>query len=137
VLPERNRLHRSQDFSRVMRGGRRVGRHDIVVHAYRDAPIHAADDFRAVFSGADPARFGGPRFGLIVSKAVGSSVERHRVARLLRSAARSVVAESDPEAMVVIRALPSASAATTSELSAQLRSALARLNLVRSVGGAG
>lgn len=74
------------------------------------------------------ARFGGPRFGLIVSKAVGTAVVRHRVARRLRHICAGVVAGLPVEADVVIRALPGAAVATSAELDQQLRSALRKLS---------
>ena len=42
----------------------------------------------------------------MVAKSVGSSVQRHRVARRLRHVARSVIADLEPADRVVIRALP-------------------------------
>ncbi|GAA5046469.1 hypothetical protein GCM10023318_11930 [Nocardia callitridis] len=70
------------------------------------------------------ARTGGPRFGLIVSKAVGHAVIRHRVARRLRHMCAQVTDELTPETDVVIRALPGAADATSEELLRQLRAAV-------------
>ncbi|MQY27010.1 Ribonuclease P protein component [Nocardia sp. RB56] len=73
-------------------------------------------------------RVGGPRFGLIVSKAVGTAVIRHRVARRLRHMCAGLIAELPDEADVVIRALPGAAGASSAELERQVRGALRRLS---------
>lgn len=69
-------------------------------------------------------RVGGPRFGLVVSKAVGDAVTRHRVSRRLRHIAAGLVDEVDADLMVVIRANPAAAAATHEDLVRDLRSGL-------------
>ncbi|MET8430199.1 ribonuclease P protein component [Nocardia sp. NPDC059246] len=119
MLPEPYRLHRRIDFSRTVRQGRRIGRRDLVVHVL----LH--DDQS---SGSTPAiRVGGPRFGLIVSKAVGPAVVRHRVARRLRHICASLTAELPGGADIVIRALPGAAGAPSDELLRQLHSGLRKL----------
>ncbi|MEC3914156.1 ribonuclease P protein component [Nocardia sp. CDC160] len=125
MLPEPYRLHRRTDFSRTVRQGRRIGRRDLVVHVL----LH--DDHE---SGPTPAiRVGGPHFGLIVSKAVGPAVVRHRVARRLRHICATLTAELPGGADIVIRALPGAADAPSEELLRQLRSGLRKLGLL-SVG---
>ncbi|WP_083913973.1 ribonuclease P protein component [Nocardia concava] len=119
MLPEPYRLHRRIDFSRTVRQGRRIGRRDLVVHVL----LH---DEQA--SGSTPdIRVGGPRFGLIVSKAVGPAVTRHRVARRLRHICATLTAELPAGADIVIRALPGAADAPSDELLRQLRSGLRKL----------
>ena len=115
MLPEPYRLHHRADFSRTVRHGRRVGRHDLVVHALLTP------------ESIENIRSGGPRFGLIVSKAVGNAVVRHRVARRLRHMCADVVGDLPAAADIVIRALPGAASADSAELDRQLRSALRRL----------
>jgi len=119
VLPEPYRLRRHSDFSEAVRRGRRQGRRDLVVHAYvRDRPD-------PVVSGVD-----GPRFGLVVSKAVGPAVIRHRVARRLRHICIGLVDAVPEHTDVVLRALPGAAAATSRDLERQIRSGLTRLGLL-------
>lgn len=118
MLPEPYRLRKSREFQRVLRGGRRVGRHSIVVHALVEPP------------GASLESWGGPRFGLVVSKAVGGAVQRHRTARALRAAAAGLAPRVTPRASVVIRALPSAATATSDDLARQLLSGLRKLDCV-------
>ncbi|MGA9871148.1 MAG: ribonuclease P protein component [Rhodococcus sp. (in: high G+C Gram-positive bacteria)] len=120
MLPEPHRLHRTADFSRAVRRGRRMGRQDLVVHAF------TRDDASSVFS------VGEPRFGLIVSKAVGPAVTRHRVARRLRHICAQLLTDVPETADVVIRALPGAADSSSKELHRQLRSGLKKLGYLES-----
>ncbi|MGF0314303.1 ribonuclease P protein component [Nocardia fluminea] len=122
MLPEPYRLHHRAEFSRTVRRGQRIGRRDLVVHVL----THAYDD---VADGDSLVRVGGPRFGLIVSKAVGNAVVRHRVARRLRHMCAQVVDELPVGTDVVIRALPGAATADSVELLRQLRTGLRKLGL--------
>lgn len=91
------------------------------MHALVRRPDPSADD--------GLTRVGGPRFGLIVSKAVGSSVVRHRVARRLRHVCAEIRDEVPADADIVIRALPGAAVADSAELRRQLRGGLRKLDL--------
>lgn len=75
-------------------------------------------------------RVGGPRFGLIVSKAVGNAVVRHRVARRLRHICASVAVDLPDGADVVLRALPGAAEAPSDDLRRQLRTGLRKLGVL-------
>ncbi|MEE2031744.1 ribonuclease P protein component [Rhodococcus chondri] len=124
MLPEPYRLRRRTDFSDTVRRGRRQGRRDLVVHALE------RDQSELVVS------YGGPRFGLVVSKAVGPAVIRHRVARRLRHICAGLVEAIPPNTDVVLRALPGAATADSRELGKQVRSGLERLGLLE-VGTSG
>ncbi|WP_182358526.1 ribonuclease P protein component [Tomitella gaofuii] len=115
MLQDRYRLRRRGDFTTVMRGGRRCGRRDIVVHAVTEH---------------QPVTVHGPRFGLIVSTAVGNSVVRHRVSRRLRHVAAGYVDRLDPDVSVVLRALPGAAGATSAQLDRQVGGCLRKLGLL-------
>jgi ribonuclease P protein component len=104
-------MTRSTDFGATVSQGVRAVQPDLVVHALR-----SSDD------GPDD----GPRIGLVVSKAVGSAVQRHRVARRLRHVARTVINELDPTDRVVIRALPGSRYAISARLEQELRTAIRR-----------
>lgn len=67
-----------------------------------------------------------PRVGLIIAKPVGSAVERHRVARLLRHVARTMLGDLRQCDRVVIRALPSSRNVSSARLEQQLRRGLRR-----------
>ena len=118
MLPERQRLRTGRDYSAVMRSGRRVGRSALVVHHVRPEPSIDRS---------------GPRFGLIVSTAVGNAVVRHRVSRRLRHVLAEVAGAVDPRADIVVRALPPAATATSAELARQIDAALRRADLLRAV----
>ena len=112
-------MKRSTEFSATVKHGVRAVQPDIVVHARREI---------------DPETEPGPRIGLVVAKSVGSSVQRHRVARRLRHVARSVVQELNSRDRVVIRALPSSRHAISARLEQQVRAALARAHLLTGAG---
>jgi ribonuclease P protein component len=119
VLSEPHRLRRHVDFSRAVRHGHRIGRRDLVIHAYFVDSTALIESLRS----------GGPRIGLIVNKAVGPAVVRHRVARRLRHVCADLIGEREmpTDLDVVIRVLPSASTVSSDELSRQVRSALTRV----------
>ncbi|MCV7221195.1 ribonuclease P protein component [Mycolicibacterium elephantis] len=110
MLPARYRMTRSSDFGATVSRGVRAVQPDLVVHTLRTD------------SGAED----GPKIGLVVSKSVGTAVQRHRVARRLRHVARAVLDELDPADRVVIRAMPSSRHAISARLEQELRSALKR-----------
>lgn len=70
---------------------------------------------------------GAPRVGLVVSKAVGGSVVRHRVARRLRAQLAPRLGVLPAGSGTVVRALPSAAQASSAQLGAALDKALGRL----------
>ena len=72
-----------------------------------------------------------PRVGFVVSKAVGNSVVRHRVARRLRHLVRDRLGTVRPGCTLVVRALPSAASAASADLGSDIDSALRRLRLGR------
>lgn len=122
MLPEPHRLRRRSDFASTVRRGQRAARRDVVIHALAGNPTEVLVSDT------------GPRFGLVVSKAVGPAVIRHRVARRLRHICVGLVAEVPEGTNVVIRALPGSATASSKELDRQLRSGLRKLNLLVSVG---
>lgn len=89
MLPVAQRLTSSDDFRACVRGGVRVGRPTLVVHARRsDSPRSRA--------------------GFVVSKAVGNAVTRNRVKRRLRHLTAVVLPGVPFDVDVVVRALPGA-----------------------------
>jgi ribonuclease P protein component len=103
-------MTRSTEFGATVSQGVRVVQPDLVVHALR----------------CDDAAGDGPRIGLVVSKSVGSAVQRHRVARRLRHVARTMIDGLDARDRVVIRALPSSKHAISARLEQELLTALRR-----------
>ncbi|MEV8224417.1 ribonuclease P protein component, partial [Dietzia maris] len=62
--------------------------------------------------------------GLVVSKAVGDSVTRHRVSRRLRHIAGGLLDEAGDDLMVVIRANPASAGASHADLVRDMRAGL-------------
>jgi ribonuclease P protein component len=124
VLPAGSRLTRRDEFAAAIRRGRRVGRPHLVVH------LHVP--------GVDPdPTDAAPRAGFVVSRAVGGSVVRHRVARRLRHLVRDRLTDLPAGARLVVRALPPSADVPSSVLARDLDSGLrAVLSRVRGSGGA-
>lgn len=112
MLAAAQRLRRREDFTAVLRRGRRVGRGVLVTHL-----SVVIDESR--FSTL-PARA-----GFVVSKAVGNAVVRNRVRRRLRHLMRDRLAELPAGSSVVIRALPGAADRDYRALTKDLDAALA------------
>jgi len=91
MLPKANRLTKPAEFRRTIRAGRAARFATVIVHG---------------LEGTDPRE--PPRIGVTVSKAVGGSVTRHKVARIIRHAVAAVRADLPTGSRWVIRALPSA-----------------------------
>lgn len=116
MLSRDARLHRSADFTEVVRRGRRASRPLLTVHALLAAPVA---DGEAAPGGPRP-----PRAGLVVSKAVGDSVTRHRTSRRLRHLLRDRMASLPAGVRVVVRAAPPAGVAPSRALAHDLDEAL-------------
>jgi ribonuclease P protein component len=118
VLPAQYRMTRSTDFGLTVNRGVRAVQPDLVVHSLRSAVVDEV--------GAPQMA---PKIGLVVSKSVGNSVQRHRVARRLRGVARGVIEDLEPGDRLVIRALPGSRDAISARLDQQLRAALRKARL--------
>jgi ribonuclease P protein component len=107
VLPRAARLHRSADFTEVVRRGRRASRSTLTVHLLA-------------------GETGASRAGLVVSKAVGGSVVRSIVSRRLRHLLRDRLDALPPGSRLVVRAASAAATASSAALGADLDAALVR-----------
>lgn len=72
----------------------------------------------------EPAQASVARAGFVVSKAVGNAVVRNRVRRRLRHLVRPLLADLPAGASLVVRAQPSAAAASYETLGTDLDAAL-------------
>ncbi len=108
MLSAAHRMRRRREFSQAVRQGRRASTKTLVVH------VAATDDHVAT------------RVGFVVSKQVGNSVVRHRVARRLRGLMAQRLSRCPSGQLIVVRALPRA-ADESAGLAADLDRALTTL----------
>ena len=73
-----------------------------------------------------------PKIGLIISRSVGSAVQRHQLARRLRHVARGLVDGLGRSEQVVIRALPSSRDVGSARLAEEVRAGLRRIETMGS-----
>ena len=111
MLSAQNRMKRSTDFGETVKHGARAVQPDLVIYARR----------------RDKTAADAPKVGLIISRAVGSAVQRHRLARRLRHVARALVDGLQRSEHVVIRALPSSRDVGSARLEEELRAGLRRI----------
>jgi len=104
-------MTRSTDFGATVKHGTRAVQPDLVIYARRGNEKDAE----------------APKVGLIISRSVGSAVQRHQLARRLRHVARGLVKGLQRSEQVVIRALPSSRAAGSARLEEELRAGLRRI----------
>jgi ribonuclease P protein component len=112
VLPPAHRLRRAADFTAVTRRGRRLRSGSVVVYLLTEPPGGTSRTSRV---------------GLVVGKAVGSSVVRHQVSRRLRAQLRPRLDRLPAGASLVVRALPESAASSSAALGHDLDRALAKL----------
>lgn len=108
MLAKANRLVTAEDYRDTVRRGRRTGTGNTVVYMVRRR-------------GADV-----PRFGFIVSKAVGNAVTRNLIRRRLKSVSRALIASVERDCDIVVRALPSARDASWTELRDEVATAIGK-----------
>jgi ribonuclease P protein component len=89
VLPADARLTSHSDFARATKSGIRVTSQHFVGYLYISPATNNAS----------------AQCGLIISKSVGGSVKRHRVARKIRHAVAPVISTLPTGSLLVIRAL--------------------------------
>jgi ribonuclease P protein component len=144
MLPAAARLTKNDEFRLVVRRGRRAGRSRLVVHVLRQDAATCADrsaprrqdGTESSKLRASPntlptrEREESARVGFVVSKAVGTAVVRHRVARRLRHLMRDRITLLPAGTLVVVRALPSAANASSRELGADLDAVLRKLRVL-------
>jgi ribonuclease P protein component len=108
VLPAAARLRRRQDFSDVVRRGRRASRGPLTVHLVTGDP-------------------GPSQAGFVVGRVVGPAVVRNRLRRRLRHLLGARLAALPAGTRVVVRARPGAGELSSAELAPLVDSALTKL----------
>ncbi|KAA1380922.1 ribonuclease P protein component [Aeromicrobium fastidiosum] len=115
-------MRSGEDFRHTIRRGARGTQPTLVTHL-----VIGPDPLRSGVTGARVPRTGGQTsVGFVVSKAVGSAVERNRVKRQLRHLMRDRVDRLPRGSRVVVRALPAAQSADSATLAEHLDAALVR-----------
>ena len=109
-------MRSSEDFRVTVRHGAKAARPTLVSHVVLPAD---ADE-----SGAESPV---TSVGFVVSRGVGTSVDRNRVKRRLRHLMRPRLADVPVGSRIVIRALPAARDAASATLAADLDDALRRV----------
>jgi ribonuclease P protein component len=102
-------MTRSADFGATVKHGTRAVQPDLVIYSRRGTDAEA------------------PIVGLIISRSVGSAVQRHRLARRLRHVARGALDGLDRSQQIVIRARPNARDVGSARLEEELRAGLRRI----------
>ena len=87
MLPNSARIKNSSDFARVTKAGKRIATDSLIGYLLLDNSNHQ------------------PRLGLIVSKSIGNSVVRHRIARQIRHAVKDQLNSLPVGSLMVIRAI--------------------------------
>jgi ribonuclease P protein component len=108
VLAKANRITSADDYRGVVRRGAKV------------AGAHTVSYVRSRESGTDA------RFGVIVSKKVGTAVRRNLVRRRIKAVGHEIVTDGAQGFDLVVRALPSAATADFSSLRDEVRRAAER-----------
>lgn len=112
MLSRAHRMASPQDFRAAVRSGVRAGTGALVLHLLLPGRHEAGQK---------------ARIGFIVNKSVGSAVTRNRVRRRLRHLIRPTSSQLPDGALLVVRVLPAAAAASGDELAADLESCLTRV----------
>lgn len=107
MLGPEHRMRDSAQFRHTVRRGRRAAQSTLVTHV-----VAGVGERTSV--------------GFVVSKAVGSAVQRNRVKRRLRHLMRERLGAMPEGSRVVVRALPPAGEASSEDLGEQLDRALKR-----------
>lgn len=105
-------MRSGDDFRRTIRSGTKGAQPTLVTHV--------------VLKPSVPGTGGHTSVGFVVSKAVGTAVERNRVKRQLRHLMRDRIDSLPRGSRVVVRALPASNGAGSATLSQHLDLALAR-----------
>jgi ribonuclease P protein component len=119
MLAAAHRLRRREEFSAVMRAGRRAARGTLVVHLFT-----ADADDGVGRAASPPGAAPGVRVGFVIPRTVGNAVARNTVRRRLRHLMRDRLSVLPDDARVVIRALPGSAASPYPRLESDLDAAL-------------
>lgn len=97
MLPNSARIKSSSDFARVTKSGRRTTTDSLIAYLLLNQSNSG--------SNLNHKKDDGPKLGLIISKSVGNSVVRHRIARQIRHASFNYLSLLPTGSLLVIRAM--------------------------------
>ena len=106
MLAKANRLVRADDYRRLVRRGRKIATHHVVVYIAREPGLRP------------------PRFGFIVAKTVGIAVRRNLVRRRLKAVSLIVLPGLPAGTDIVIRALSGSAQAEWDNLLSEISGVL-------------
>lgn len=97
MLPNSARIKSSSDFARVTKSGRRTTTDSLIAYLLLNQSNSG--------SNLNHKKDDSPKLGLIISKSVGNSVVRHRIARQIRHASFNYLSLLPTGSLLVIRAM--------------------------------
>ena len=115
MLPSAHRMRRRSDFALAVKSGQRAAGRLLVLHGSAARPdVEGVDRLNCLV-------------GFVVPRSVGNSVVRNRVQRRIRHLLATHPYLMPAGSALVVRVLPAASTASSSELESELESLMARL----------
>ena len=101
MLPNSARIKSSSDFARVTKLGRRTTTDSLIAYLL----LNQSNSGFSPSSNSNSKKDDNPKLGLIISKSVGNSVVRHRIARQIRHASFNYLSLLPTDSLLVIRAM--------------------------------
>ncbi len=101
MLPNSARIKSSSDFARVTKSGRRTTTDSLIAYLL----LNQSNSGSSPSSNSNSKKDDNPKLGLIISKSVGNSVVRHRIARQIRHASFNYLSLLPTGSLLVIRAM--------------------------------
>ena len=101
MLPNSARIKSSLDFARVTKSGRRTTTDSLIAYLL----LNQSNSGSSPSSNSNSKNNDNPKLGLIISKSVGNSVVRHRIARQIRHASFNYLSLLPTGSLLVIRAM--------------------------------
>ena len=101
MLPNSARIKSSSDFARVTKSGRRTTTDSLIAYLL----LNQSNSGSSPSSNSNSKNNDNPKLGLIISKSVGNSVVRHRIARQIRHASFNYLSLLPTGSLLVIRAM--------------------------------
>lgn len=105
MLPNSARIKSSSDFARVTKSGRRTTTDSLIAYLLLNQSSSGSSSSSNSKPNSNSKIDDNPKLGLIISKSVGNSVVRHRIARQIRHASFNYLSLLPAGSLLVIRAM--------------------------------